>query len=258
MDAALRRFRAVIAYDGRDFSGFQRLATSGGRSVQGVLEAALTHLAHHPIRVIGAGRTDAGVHASGQVIAFDLAWRHDLAALQRAINANLPRDVCVLSLALAADDFHPRYQAVRREYAYRVYVSAVRHPLLDRAAWQVYQPLDVARMNLSAAALIGRHDFASFGTPPLGERGTTVRTVFRSEWQADGAVYGLPCYVYHIAADAFLYRMVRAIVGMLVAVGTAQVSHAAFLAAFAAKDRGAVKHLAAAHGLTLTAVFYPD
>lgn len=258
MDAQQRRFRAVVAYDGRDFSGFQRLKGSGGRSVQGTLEAALTHIAGVPIGVIGAGRTDAGVHASGQVIAFDLVWRHDLVALQRAINVNLPHDVSVLSLAPAADDFHPRYQAIRRAYRYRVYVSATRHPLLDREAWQVYQPLDMAAMNLAAAALIGRHDFASFGTPPLRERGTTVRTVFRSEWQMDGSAYGLPCYLYHIAADAFLYRMVRAVVGTLIAVGTAQLSHEAFLAAFLAKDRGAVKHLAAAHGLTLTAVFYED
>jgi len=253
------RYRAVIAYEGSAFQGFQRLrGASAAPSVQGALETALARLAGQPVPIIAAGRTDRGVHASGQVIAFDLAWRHSEGALQNALNALLPDSIAVLQLSRAAADFHPRYRAVRRTYEYRIYCARVRHPLLARQAWRVTPPCELALMNSAAAMLIGRHDFASFGTPPLGERGTTERTVFEAEWRALPAQYGVPCAVFRITADAFLYRMVRAIVGSLVAVGQGKLSLADFEQALRAARRGAIRQLAPPHGLTLVEVTFPE
>lgn len=253
----MARYCAVIAYEGSDFHGFQRLrGRAAAPSVQDALEAALAHLAGQTVPIIAAGRTDRGVHASGQVIAFDIAWQHSEKALQNALNALLPDLIVVLQLSRAADDFHPRYQAAQRTYEYRVYLSAMRHPLLARYAWQVTPPCELTLMNSAAALLIGRHDFASFGTPPLGERGTTERTVFTAEWRALPAQYGVPCAAFRITADAFLYRMVRAIVGSLVAVGQGKLSLAAFERAFRAAQRGAIRHLAPPHGLTLVEVTF--
>jgi tRNA pseudouridine38-40 synthase len=249
----------VIAYEGSAFQGFQRLrGASAAPSVQGALETALARLAGQPVPIIAAGRTDRGVHASGQVIAFDLAWRHSEGALQNALNALLPDSIAVLQLSRAAADFHPRYRAVRRTYEYRIYCARVRHPLLARQAWRVTPPCELALMNSAAAMLIGRHDFASFGTPPLGERGTTERTVFEAEWRALPAQYGVPCAVFRITADAFLYRMVRAIVGSLVAVGQGKLSLADFEQALRAARRGAIRQLAPPHGLTLVEVTFPE
>jgi tRNA pseudouridine38-40 synthase len=253
------RYRAVIAYEGDAFQGFQRLRGSAAApSVQSALELALADLAGQPVPIIAAGRTDRGVHASGQVIAFDLAWGHSERALQNALNAALPDSIAVLQLSRAADDFHPRYQAATRTYEYRIYLSNVRHPLLARYAWRVTPPCELALMNSAAALLIGRHDFASFGTPPLGERGTTERTVFAAEWRALPAQHGIACAAFRITADAFLYRMVRAIVGSLVAVGQGKMSLAAFERAFQAAQRGAIRHLAPPHGLTLVEVTFSE
>ncbi len=253
----MARYRAVIAYEGGAFQGFQRLR-GAAPSVQSALEAALSGLAGQPVPILAAGRTDSGVHASGQVIAFDLAWQHGERALQNALNAALPASIAVLQLSRAADDFHPRYQALARTYEYRVYLSKVRHPLLAREAWQVAPPCELALMNSAAALLIGRHDFASFGTPPLGERGTTERTVFAAAWRALPPEYGVARAAFRISADAFLYRMVRAIVGSLVAVGQGRLSLAAFEEAFRAARRGAIRHLAPPHGLTLVEVTFSE
>ncbi|MFQ3536625.1 MAG: tRNA pseudouridine(38-40) synthase TruA [Aggregatilineales bacterium] len=255
----MTRYRAVIAYEGSAFQGFQRLrGTAAAPSVQGALEAALTALAGQPVPILAAGRTDRGVHASGQVIAFDLAWPHSESALQNALNAALPDSIAVLQLSRAAADFHPRYQALARTYEYRIYLSQVRHPLLARYAWRVSLPCELDLMNSAASRLIGRHNFASFGTPPLGERGTTERTVFAAEWRALPAQYGIPCAAFRITADAFLHRMVRALVGSLVAVGQGKLSLAAFERAFRVAERGAIRHLAPPHALTLVEVTFSE
>ncbi|MCE7949028.1 MAG: tRNA pseudouridine(38-40) synthase TruA [Chloroflexi bacterium CFX4] len=255
----MARYRAVIAYEGSAYHGFQRLrGAAAAPTVQGALEAALARLTGQAVAIVAAGRTDSGVHASGQVIAFDLVWQHSETALQNALNALLPDDIAVLHLALAADDFHPRYQAAARTYEYRAYFAAVRQPLLARKHWRIAPPCDLALMNSAAALLVGQHDFASFGTPPLGERGTTQRTVFAAAWQALPDQFGVPCAVFRITADAFLYRMVRAIVGSLAAVGQGKLRLAAFEAAFRAADRSAIRQLAPPHGLTLTEVTFRE
>ena len=220
-------FRAMIAYDGTDFLGFQW--QTKGRTVQGVLETALTRVTQTHSRVIGAGRTDAGVHAQGQVIGFQALWRHPLEDLQRALNAVLPADLAVQQLEEAEPGWHPRFSATRRQYRYTVLNRPLRSPLDRRYAHQVAQPLDLSALNAGAAALGGEHDFASYGqamvraarpansegdNEPVGG-GSTVRRVFKAEWQQQGA-----WFVFDIVGNAFLRGMVRSIVGTLLQVGT--------------------------------------
>jgi len=249
------RFRATLAYDGRAYHGFQRQA-GATPTIQTALEAALQRLSGAPVAVTGAGRTDAGVHASGQVIAFDVDWRHEPDALLRAINAHLPTDIALQTIAVAPPGFHPRFSARRRTYVYRFYRRRIRNPLWDRYAWQIAVPLDGAAMRAAAAVLVGEHDFATFGQPP-GEDdadapGHSRRQVTRSEldW-ADGALSS-----YTITANAFLQRMVRSIVGTLVEVGRGAMSPEEFAAALAAADRRRAGPTAPAHGLTLVSVEY--
>lgn len=244
----MARYQAIIAYDGTDLHGFQ--LQSGVRTVQGELEAALQHLAGNPVRVAGAGRTDAGVHAAGQVIAFDLDWRHSLDDLRNALNANLPRDVAVRALNPARDGFHPRFDAKARSYAYHLAFSPARDPLSDRYAWVVWPAPDIALMQQAALHLAGTHDFASFGTAP-DPGGHTVREVLRA-----GVAPGEAGAVFTIEANAFLFRMVRRIVGTLVRVGTGRLTVAAFAALIDQPDSRANTPAAPPQGLRFLAVRY--
>jgi len=242
-----RHLRAVIAYEGTDFHGFQLQV--GQRSVQGELEQALQRVAQQPVRVLGAGRTDAGVHARGQVITFRLRWRHTLVDLQRAMNAVLPEDVVVLSLETAAEGFHPRYSARSRCYRYTVLNQPLRSPLDRRWVYQVASPLDVEAMNRAAAGVIGEHDFATFGRAPQGEN--TVRQVRQAGWTA-----GRPFLYFDIEANAFLHRMVRRLVGTMLLVGTGAMSCEEFVRRFEAGDRSMAGPAAPPQGLCLMAVNY--
>ena len=161
------RYRAIVAYDGMNYHGFQRLPKDQP-SIQGALEAAIAKISGQPATVLGAGRTDAGVHATGQVIAFDLDWKHGEGDLLNAINATLPNDIAVQRLERTAPGFHPRYDAHSRTYQYFVYEAQIRQPMMARMSWWVHPPphqrLDIDKMNWAAAKLLGIHDFASFGT----------------------------------------------------------------------------------------------
>ena len=205
------RIKAVIAYDGTGYHGFQRQSPDREPSIQGMLEGALSKIGQSG-GVLGAGRTDAGVHASGQVIAFDVNWRHGLEDLQRALNATLPADIAVLELEQTADTSHPRYDAVSRAYHYRISNTRVRNPLMMRYALHVPQELDVDAMQRALACTIGTHDFAAFGQPTVGE--STIRSMYRAEIVADGLSIGI-----ELQANGFLYRMVRRIVGTLIPIG---------------------------------------
>lgn len=240
------RLRAVVAYDGTDYQGFQR--QKNGPSVQEVLERALEQVTGEPIAVLAAGRTDTGVHAEGQVIAFDTEWKHSPTALLRALNAALPPDVVVRELNPASPDFHPRYDAVSRCYRYTIYNHPIRSPLVRRTSFHVAQPLDVAAMQRAADLLVGEHDFAAFGTPPKGEN--TVRRVFRAEWRSEP-----PWLYFDIEADAFLYRMVRTLVGTMIRVGLGHLSVEDFGRFLESRDRRAGP-AAPPWGLCLVAVRY--
>lgn len=241
------RVRAVVAYDGTDYGGFQRQANAP--SVQATLEMALAQVTQETVCVLAAGRTDAGVHAVGQVIAFDTAWRHGLDALQRALNAVLPADVAVLEMAEATPDFHPRYDARSRRYRYTIYNAPVRWPLARHYSLHVAESLDVAAMRQAAHFLVGEHDFAAFGQPPQGE--STVRQVLLAEWAGEA-----PWLTFDIEANAFLYRMVRSIVGTLLLVGRGEMDAAGFAAVLASRDRSQAGPTVPPHGLCLMEVKY--
>ena len=241
------RLRAVIAYDGTDYGGFQR--QTNAPSVQAVLEAALVQVTQEAVTVSAAGRTDAGVHAAGQVIAFDTAWQHGLDDLQRALNAVLPADIAVLEVAEAAPDFHPRYDARSRRYRYTIYNAPVRWPLARRYSLHVPKPLNVPALQQAAQCLVGEHDFAAFGQPPQGE--STVRRVLAAEWGGEP-----PWLTFDIEANAFLYRMVRSIVGTMLMVGRGEMSVEEFAAVLASCDRSRAGPTAPPHGLCLMEVKY--
>lgn len=247
---AFQRYRATVEYDGTDFRGFQRQA-QGERTVQQTLEAALWAVTGQAVTVMGAGRTDAGVHARGQVIAFDVDWCHGKAALGRAMNANLTRDVAVKEVERVERGFHPRFSASRRSYQYTVYNQLCRSPLLRRTTWHCRRPLVMTALNAAGGLLLGGHDFATFGKPPTGEN--TVRRVFRAEWRRNGGLV-----VFSIEADAFLYRMVRSLVGTMCQVGAGDWSIERFAAAFAAADRAQAGPTAPPQGLCLLSVGYPS
>jgi tRNA pseudouridine38-40 synthase len=250
------RYRATIAYDGTGYHGFQRQTAEHEPTVQGEIERALAKINQPGITVLGSGRTDAGVHAVGQVIAFDAEWRHRLEDLHRALNATLPADIVVLDIAEAAQDFHPRYDATSREYIYTIYNVPVRHPLYRHHALHVAEPLDVAMMNAAAATLVGEHDFATFGLPTVGE--VTVRRMLKAECFAQPpSSKGDPQLVHvELKANGFLYRMVRSIVGTLLAVGRGAMTPEEFRVVLESHDRSRAEAPVPPQGLCLMRVNY--
>jgi len=245
--SGFRYVRATVEYDGTDYCGFQWQA--GQPTVQGELERALAAVTQEVIRITAAGRTDAGVHARGQVIAFRTRWRHSLADLERALNALLAEDVAVRELVLAEEGFHPRFSALSREYRYTILNQPLRSPLARRFACHWPHPLDVASMDRAARALIGTHDFATFGQPPQGEN--TVRQVLRAGCSREG-----PFVYFDIEANAFLQRMVRSIVSTLLRVGSGELSLQDFAEILQAAQRSLAGPTAPPHGLCLMRVNY--
>ena len=199
--------------------------------------------------MLGAGRTDAGVHASGQVVAFDVNWRHGLDDLQRALNAVLPESIAVLELEQAADTFHPRYDAVSRAYRYSLYTARVRNPLMMRYALYVPQTLDADAMQRALAHTIGEHDFAAFGQPTVGE--STTRTMLRAEVITSG-----PQIAIELEANGFLYRRVRRMIGTLIPIGRGERSDDDFAASLQAADPNRAGPAVPPNGLCLTQVNY--
>lgn len=255
--ADARRFAALVAYEGGRYHGWQRQAADRP-SVQAAIEAALERLTGMPTPIIGAGRTDTGVHAAGQVIAFTSAWRHGETALTKALNAVLPGDIAVRAVIEAMGDFHPRYDASSRIYNYSLLLAPTRDPLTRDRAWHLYGAFDMETVSAGAALLVGEHDFAAFGRAPHGTN--TVRTVFGSEWRAGAAdpVTGARVIEYQIEANAFLEHMVRRIVGTLVDVGQGALTAAEFEAIFQGGELARTRtRTAPAYGLVLARVIYP-
>jgi tRNA pseudouridine38-40 synthase len=243
----LPNWRVVVEYDGTDFAGWQRQA--GARTVQGVLEEALARLAQGRVAVIGAGRTDAGVHAEGQVANARAATRLAPADLERAWNALLPRDVAVRALAPAPPDYHARRAARSKLYAYRLWTGPVRSPTRDRTTLWKRPPLDLPAMGTAAATLVGTHDFASFCAAG-GEAHGTVRTIQRAAWA--GAVGGE--LRLEVEGPGFLRHMVRNLVGSLLEVGRGRRPPGWIAEVLAARDRTVAGPTAPARGLTLVRV----
>ncbi len=243
----MARYKLTLAYDGTHFAGSQR--QSGKRTVQGELEAGLRRLGWTGDSVLLAGRTDSGVHAWGQVAAFDWEWPHSLEALQKALNANLAPDMVVREVAVVAPEFHPRYDATARRYRYRIFLQPLRDPFRERYAWRVWPPFSGEVLPLLAQLWVGRHDFCAFGSPPRAE-GHTQRTVFSAGWEKQGDEW-----YFHIEADAFLYRMVRRLVYVQIAVARGRLPLEQVQQALE-KGRTLPAGLAPAQGLMLMEVKY--
>jgi tRNA pseudouridine38-40 synthase len=249
-------YRITIAYDGTDFEGWQMQARAGAggrtRTVQGTLEDALARLSGgNRVAVDGAGRTDTGVHAVGQVASFDLPRAMPPPDLLRALNGLLPDDVRVLEAALAPGGFHARKSAVSKRYRYVLDTGPVQLPTRRRLAAHVPWELDAERVSAAAGLFAGRQDFASLCSAG-GSARTTVRHVFASHVRWEGATL-----VYEAEADGFLRKMVRSMVGGLVEAGRGARAVEDLRGALLARDRRAWPAPAEARGLTLLAVRYP-
>ncbi len=257
----LVRLRLDIGYDGTDFAGWARQRDQ--RTVQGVLTHFMSVILRAPLSLTVAGRTDSGVHATGQVAHTDVpvaAWSRYSGDLLRRINSALPADVRIHQIAVVTSDFNARFAALRRHYRYRVDHSVCGvNPLRRRDTLSWPRPLNVEAMNTASNELIGEHDFAAFcRRRPLA---TTIRCLEEFRWNAEpssslGA--GAPCVlVAHVAADAFCHSMVRSLVGALLAVGEGRRDPAWPEQLLAKRERASSVAVAPAHGLTLVQVDYP-
>jgi tRNA pseudouridine38-40 synthase len=251
----MARYQLTLAYNGAGFFGSQRQAKS--RTVQGELEKALRKLGWTGRSVILSGRTDTGVHAKGQVASVDLDWSHSESDLLRAMNAELPADMAVHQVRMVRAKFHPRFDATSRCYRYRLFCQSLRDPVREVFAWRVWPTINTEFLAGTASLFLGTHDFSAFGSPTT-PTGTSVRTVMKAQWtQAANDEWH-----FEVQADAFLYRMVRRLVFVQVAVAQGKTSAEAVARSLAepvpAGKRSEIPAgLAPAHGLTLVEVTYP-
>ena len=269
-------FKVTLAYDGTDYVGWQRQAN--GVSIQALIEDALRALGGREVMVAGAGRTDAGVHALGQVAAFTIARELEPAALVRALNAHLPHAIRVLSAALAAPAFHPRYGARTKTYQYRLWNGDVMSPFERRYAWHVPGPLDVESMRAAARLLKGRHNFAAFqatGSSVVTTEREIITSKFATTEDAEDTVTkpfvpaglgvrvhdvprGGELMVYDVTGTGFLRHMVRIIVGSLMEVGRGRQPVEWISDVMASGSRAMAGPTAPPDGLFLVRVEYPD
>lgn len=274
----MRILKLTLAYDGTRFVGWQRQAE--GESIQGLLEDALARLEGAPVTVHGAGRTDAGVHALGQVASASVTFAHPVDTVTRALNAQLPEDIRILDVAEAQSDFHARFSARSKTYRFYIRAGATGDPFTRAFVWQLAESLDVSAMRTAAAALVGTHDFAAFQSAGTTVA-TTVRTIFRSEvcgpegsaplsiGGADlsgprpdfsGPPFDLPgprqVLLYEVSGDGFLRHMVRTIVGTLVEIGRGWRSAASIAQLIEGGTRADAGATAPPHGLFLVRVDY--
>ena len=245
----MRVLKITLAYDGTTFVGWQRQAE--GESVQGLLEGALAKFEGAPVTAHGAGRTDAGVHALGQVASASMTAGHDTGALLRGLNASLPEAIRVLSVDDAAPDFHARFSARSKTYRYAICTAPVASPFERAFSWHLPEPLDLDAMREAAAALIGRHDFAAFRSVGA-DVASTVRTMTTSVLACDSDSR----LTYEIEGEGFLRHMVRAIVGTLVETGRGWRPPSAMADLMAGGQRAAAGATAPPHGLFLVRVDY--
>jgi tRNA pseudouridine38-40 synthase len=251
-------WKLTLAYDGTDFYGWQ--VQPDRLTIQGMLADAIEHVTRERVLPQGSGRTDAGVHARGQVASFRLKAPIPPANLLRALNRRLPEAIRVLNAEIAPPDFHARHAARAKTYEYRIFREEICPPWIGRYAWAVPWPLDLARMQDAAQPVIGTHDFTSFAASDPdryarqanpGESANAVRTIFASDWREEP-----PYWIYRVRGDGFLQHMVRNLVGIFVDAGRGQLEPNDVTRILEARSRSAAGATAPASGLFLESVEY--
>ncbi len=248
--APVRRIRLTVAYDGTNYHGFQ--FQTNGVTIQSCLEDALFQLLGQRVRVIGASRTDTGVHALGNVAVFDTVSRMDAEKFSYALNRWLPEDIRIQKAEEVDPEWHPRKRVSRKTYEYRIYRGEFPMPLRRFYSYFTYRPLDVERMRRGAAYLVGEHDFYSFCQEPSRAQ-STVRTLYLVELEEQG-----PELVIRVQGNGFLYHMVRILAGTLMEVGQGKREPESIREMLSARDRNAAGPTAPACGLTLVGYEFPE
>jgi tRNA pseudouridine38-40 synthase len=243
----VRTLKLTLQYDGTEFVGWQR--QDRGTSIQGTIEDALARIDGRAVTLHGAGRTDAGVHAEGQVASARVESMLDDETMARALNANLPEAIRVTRVETVADGFHARFSAVSKTYEYRIWNGPAQPPFLRLYTWHVPQPLAIDILQRGAAALVGTFDFAAFQGSGTAVH-TTVRTVMVAAWRLDAPL------VFEITGDGFLRHMVRSLVGTIVEAGLRRRPVDDIERLLATPDRSGAGRTAPPHGLFLTGVAY--
>ncbi len=245
------RLAMIVEYDGTEYSGFQY--QKNARSIQEEIEKAIESLTEEPVRIKAAGRTDAGVHATGQVVAFDTDASYGPCTFQRALNARLPQDIAVTSARQVKPEFDPRRDAVSRLYRYTLLVSAVRSPLMRRASHRIQRPPDLDSMRAAAAHMEGAHDFANFGGSLENPDASTIRRVDRIDIKSDGRLLKID-----VEGNAFLPHQVRRMAGALVDVGTGRLTVNDIANQISMAGDASPARALPSNGLCLVRVKYPD
>ncbi len=247
----MRAIKLTIEYDGTNYLGWQ--VQPKGSTIQGVLEETLRRITGEKIRLIGSGRTDAGVHAFGQVAHFKTNSQMSGHSMRRALNSLLPKDIVILKVEEVDENFNARKDCKSKVYEYRILNRNLRSAFHRGYAWHIPEKLNLKEMKEAAQYLIGEHDFSSFRSVGTSTR-TATRKVIRAEWRRgkDGLLR------FEIEANGFLKQMVRAIVGTLVEVGRGRISSEEFLKILESKDRKVAGPTAPAHGLFLKEVRYTE
>ncbi|HEX2579661.1 MAG TPA: tRNA pseudouridine(38-40) synthase TruA [Rhabdochlamydiaceae bacterium] len=251
----MQKYKLTIAYDGTAYSGWQ--IQNNAVSIQSLLEAALSTILRTPTPVVASGRTDAGVHAKGQVAHFISATTPDLKKLHLSLNGILPDDIRILSVENAAPDFHARYSAISKEYHYHLHLERTTDPFKRLYSYQDYSPLDLEKMKLAIKYFIGTHDFTTFANEASGKtpRGSAaknpIRTIIRLTICEEPGGIRL-----EFEGDGFLYKMVRNITGTLLEVARGKIAVESIPELFKAKDRTVAPPAAPSRGLFLVKVNY--
>jgi len=242
------RWKCVCAYDGTNFAGWQSQAR--GVAIQDVIEARLQAILKQPVRISGSGRTDAGVHAHGQVFHFDAAWPHGEQKLLIALRTGLPPGIQIKSAKPVRADFHARFQATGKRYEYHIHLGDA-DPFTRPYCWMVFRGLDIEAMRVAAKHLLGRHDFRAFTALNGPEKDDTVRTLKKLDVIKRGKRVRIVC-----EGDGFLYKMVRSLAGVLVSVGEGKIAPDEVARILKSRRRTEVVQTAPAQGLFLMKVFY--
>ncbi len=244
----MKRFKLTVAYDGTNYCGWQ--IQPNGITVEEVLNKHLSELLREEIHIIGASRTDSGVHAYGNVAVFDSETRIPGAKISYALNQRLPKDIVIQKSEQVADDFHPRYCDTRKTYEYQIFNGEFENPLFSRYSHFVGRPMNIEKMQRAASYIVGEHDFASF-CASKGQQKTTVREIYDLNIHREGNLVKI-----RIRGNGFLYNMVRIIAGTLIHVGTGLYQPEDVERIIAAKDRSKAGPTAPAKGLRLVEIEY--